>query len=157
MSRQLSSAALQSLFAQSTDQIWLTLVDIDHPELPSTLRFVDNTESLIVGVTTYVGVAFRFDLPADAEGAVKEARITIDNVGRQVVEVIRSITTPPTITIRIVRAAAPSEPELGPLSFTLRNVDYNAHSVSGRLTDDDDGQNIVPYIAYSPHDMPGLY
>jgi hypothetical protein len=62
--------------------------------------------------------------------------LRIDNVDRRVVQTIRSITAPPTVTLEVILASAPNNVEVSFTNMTLRNAQYDSSTVSGELTFD---------------------
>lgn len=157
MSRSISAAARAALYSQQTGEVFLELIEIGHVDLAEPLRFVYNTEAVIHGGDTYYPAAFRYEQAGDVEGQARSARLTIDNVDRQIVETIRTISSPPEVVAKVVLASSPDTIEVGPYSYILREVSYNAHTVSGELYDGDQGQIAVPGLTYTPYDFPGLY
>ena len=105
MSRGLSSAAKAELYAAQTGGVWLVLLTITHDSL-TTLRFVNDRQSVTSGGDVYTAAAFSVRLPADRDEAPR-AIITLDNVDQTAVAAIRSITTPAAITVEIIRRSDP--------------------------------------------------
>ncbi len=157
MSRQVSAAARAAMFAQETGEVFLELIEISHADLAEPMRFVYNPVAIVHDGHAYQPAAFRYEAPADVEGQARSARLSIDNVNRAVVVVIRSLTSPPTIVAKLVLASSPDVVEVGPYEFLLRNVSYDAATISGELYDGDQGQIACPGITYTPYDFPGLY
>lgn len=157
MSRNVSAAARAALYSQQTGEVFLELISVEHEDLAEPMRFVYNTEEIVHLGNTYYPAAFRYEAAGDVEGQARSARLTIGNIDRQIVEVIRSIKSPPTIVATVVMASSPDVIEVGPYTYILRDVKYNAHIISGELYDGDNGQVAVPGLTYTPYDFPGLY
>ena len=105
MSRGLSSAAKAELYAAQCGGIWLVLLTISHTSI-TTLRYVNDRQSVTSGGDVYSPAAFSASLPADRDEAPR-ALITLDNVDQAAVAALRSITSPATITIEVIRRSAP--------------------------------------------------
>jgi hypothetical protein len=134
VSRSVSTTMEGAITAPETSEIFLTLLDIEHGELPSgTIRVVNNNEDVTANTNTYIATAFQFTPPSQNDEDIQPAKITIDNVDRVIVEAIRTITSPATVTARIVLASDPDTTEVGPFEMVLQNVTYNASTVSGEL------------------------
>lgn len=138
---------------------FLELLTISHESLPGgiPLRFVNNTVNVVSGGETYIAFPFKVKLPKDKERAIPSASLEISNVSREIGQVIRSISTPPTVTIVIVRMDDfdAIEQEFPPL--LLRNVKYDNISVSGDLTVDDMMREPYPQRSFSPSEYPGVH
>lgn len=156
MARNLSTAATTSINAQSTEEVWLTLLTIDSPELTVPLRFVNNNESLVSRGDVYLAFPFDLEFPGQDEENPGEARLTIDNIDRSIVNFIRTIFTPPSVSIEVVLASSPSTVEAGFYNMTLRNVTYDAKAVSGLLKFEDIVVEPVTY-AMTPERFPGQF
>lgn len=147
----------QSAFAQETDDVWLILLTIEHTDLPATIRVVNNTEDVTSGGDTYTAFPFRIALPDSREGAPPRARLEIDNTSREITQAIRSITSAPTVTIEIVRAADPDTIEVSWPNFKLRNVRWDVGQVSGDLVLVDFTTEPYPGLKFTPAYFGGLF
>jgi hypothetical protein len=157
MSRNVSSTTRQAFYAEQTGYLFLVLVEISHADLTNPIRLVNNYESIVHNGDTYDAFAFNFTPPVEVDGEIKNAEISFDNVTRQVVEAIRSITSPPDVTAKLIRADAPDTVEAGPWEFKLRNVTYQRQEVSGELVPDGPLRLNISTISYSNLTFPGLY
>ena len=157
MSRALSSAAKAGAFAQQTDQVYLVLLEIDNGEMASPIRVVNNYADVVSGGETYTAYPFDITLPTDADDAIPQATLTIDNVDRVITDAIREMVGSATVTISVVLAASPSTIEAGPYVMNLRNVTWNALTVSGQLAAEDVLNEPYPGEYMTPELFPGLF
>ena len=84
------------------------------------------------------------------------AKITIDNVDQQIINTVRSITTPPTATLQVILASQPNQIEAQFDGLTLRNIDYDQYKVTGDLM----FENVLTEpvaLNMSPPKFPGLF
>jgi len=146
-----------SAFAQETDEVWLVLVTIDHADLSQPIRVVNNTEDVTSGGDTYVAFPFDITLPDAREDAPPRARLVIDNVSREIAEAIRTISSAPSVTLEVIRAADPDTIEISWPFFKLRNVKWDVGKVSGDLTLEDFTSEPYPAGIFSPASFPGLF
>lgn len=146
-----------SAFAADTDEVWLALITIEHDDLAEPIRVVNNTENITSGGDLYIGFPFDITLPDSREDAPSRAQLVIDNVSREIAQAVRTITSPPTVTIEIVRAADPDTIELVWPFFSLRNVKWDAMKVSGELVFEDFTNEPYPAGVFSPASFPGLF
>lgn len=157
MSRTLSNAALQAVFSQETNQVFLVLLEIDHTDLADPIRVVNNHQAITSNGQTYVPYAFEFDPPDEREGVITSAKLIIDNIDRSIVATIRNLETAPTVTVSIVLADSADTIEAGPLTFLLKNVSYDAETVSGDLIYDELDNLNIPGDTFNPIDFGGLF
>lgn len=156
MARNLSTAATASANAQFTDEVWLTLLTINSPELETPLRFVNNNVSVTSRGNVYLAFPFDIDFPGQDEESPGEARLSIDNIDRMIVNFVRTISTPPTVTIEVVLASSLDTVEASFSNMTLRNVSYDAKAVTGLLRFEDIVIEPVTY-AMTPERFPGMF
>lgn len=153
--RTLSSAAQAAILDEESDEVSLHLVTIEHDDLDAPIRIVDNIEDITSNGETFVGLPFRLELPDEGDRP-GEARITVDNVDRRIAEAVRSITTPPSVTIQVVLASQPDTLELELSGMTLRDVTIDAGAVTGYLRFED--LSVEPIAeAITPSKFPGLF
>lgn len=155
--RELSNNAKIAVTSNSTSEVFLPLLKIEHEDLAEDLFFVRNMEQIVSNGNTYLPCAFDINLPAEKDGQINTATLSIDNVDRVIVTAIRSITSPALITVSIVLASDPDVLEAGPLEFTLRNVSFNAKTVSGDLVYEDRLFLNIPGNKFDPFLFPGLF
>ena len=157
--RALSPAAVRAITAQETGEIFLMCVTISHPSLPTPLYFVNNTEDIERLGVTYYGWPFEVALPDEREDALPMPQLRIDNVDRRIMEGIRALTTPPTVTLEVVLASALDalQPEAGPATFSLRNLEYDALTITGTLSPEDVLNEPAMQYSFTPDLFPGLF
>lgn len=153
----MTTALTTSAFDQDTDEVWLVLVTIDHDDLTQPIRVVNNTEDITSNGDSYVGFPFDINLPDAREDAPPRARLVIDNVSREIAQAVRTISSPPVVTIQVIRAADPDTVEISWSSFKLRNVKWDVGRVSGDLTLEDFTSEPYPAGIFSPASFPGLF
>lgn len=154
--RTLSAAALSSAFSQQTDEVWLVLLTIAHPSLPSSLRFVNNMESVTSRGDLYIAFPFEIEFPEQDPDSAGEARITIDNIDRQIVQTVRQISSPPEVRIEVVLASTPSTVEASFGGMVLRDVSYDVDKVSGTLRFEDIMSEPLS-VQMTPQRFPGMF
>lgn len=137
MVRTLSGTAIASQNAEATEEVWLVLLTLEHDDLAEPLRVVNNIESIVSNGETYVGLPFRIVLPEDSENGPGEARLQIDNVDKLIVETLRTLQSPPTMSIQVVLASQPDTVEYLLTNMTLRDASYDDAVVEGVLRFED--------------------
>lgn len=152
-----SATAKAALFAQETDEAFLPLLTVEHEDLDQPYHFVDNPVNVVSRGRTYLGFPFQVDLPPQDPDRPPRVRLTIDNVDRRIVQALRAIDTPPTITLEIVLASDPDTVEAGPFVMTLANADYDAVQIEGDLAHQDVLNEPFPGDTFNPAAFPGLF
>ena len=157
MSRTLSASALAELMAPESGDPVLFLLRIDEASLAETIRFALNTEDVVSNGETYVASFFSLELPTERGDAIDKARITVDNVDRQIVQAIRLAVGRPQVSVDIVWASDPDTVEAGPMDFELESAEYDALTVTGVLAYDDIIETRAPLHPYTPANYPDLF
>lgn len=65
------------------------------------------------------------------------ARIRIDNTQRLIIDEVRSISEPPSVTLRVILADQPDVVEVEYAGMRLRNVTWDVGEISGDLVYED--------------------
>lgn len=131
--RTLSQVAVESANAQQTGEVWLCLMTITHPSLPQPIRVVNNNEDITSRGNLFQNFPFEIELPGEDPDSPPRARLRIDSTDRTIVNAIRTISSPPVITLEVILASQPNTVEIAFDGLTLREVTYDVRSVSGEL------------------------
>lgn len=154
--RTLSIAAIRAMLSSSTGDVFLALLTIEHPTI-TTVRVVDNTESITSRGHTYAPFPFGLVLPEDSDQGVARAQLQISNVSRELVDEIRSLTEPASVTLEIIRAEDPDLVEVGPFVFDLKNASYTVDAVTAELGYEPVRELGFPAGSFTPDRFPGLF
>lgn len=157
MPRALSATAKSAIYAQETGEVFVMLVTIAHVALVSSLRFASNTQDVTSRGNVYLGWPFRVALPAELDDQLPVVQLQIDNVDRRIMEGVRQLTSPPTVTLEVVLASAPDTVEAGPFDFSLKGCDYDALVITGTLAFEDVLNEPYPAFTFTPGLFPGLF
>ena len=157
MSRTLSTAIKTELYKQQTGESFLFLLEIDHDDLDTPLRFVNNTENVTSNSDVYTAFPFEVSLPSDREDQLPSVTLTIDNIDRTIVETVRELTGPPTVDVSVIMASDPDTVEAGPYSFTIKDANYTAEVVTFTLTFEDILNEAFPGDSFTPNYFPALF
>lgn len=155
--RTVSSTALAAMLAPETDEVFLVLLTIDEASLADPIRYVHDHQDVVSRGDTYFAAFFDLELPTERPDSIDSARISVDNVDRQIVQAIRLAQGRPTIRIEIVLASDPDTVEIGPFDFELQRAEYDAQTVSGILAFDDVVEVRAPLHTRTPHWFPDLF
>jgi hypothetical protein len=157
MPRILSPQGARAVLAQQTGEVFLCCLQIYGPGL-TTMYLVNNTVSIVRGVTVFQPYPFEAILPDDSENPAPTVTLRIDNVDRQVTEAIRGYTGIPKCRLDVVLASDPNHVEVGPFDFAITGVEYDAVSITATLGYEEDFLNQqVPAAKYLPSNSAGLF
>jgi hypothetical protein len=144
----ISAAGVTELAAQDCGTAWIVLLTMTHPELPSTLRFSSDAVDTHSNGQTFQHFPFDLVLPDDVEGRTPQAQMRIDNTSQELVAMLRSLTTPPSLTIQIVRSADPNVIEREWSGLEWRSSTVDPAFITGTLTVEDMATEEFPYITF---------
>lgn len=143
--------------APETDEVFLILLTIEEASLSEPIRVVNDTVNITSRGNVYAAMAFSAEPPGESDGAARSARITLDNVDRQIVQAVREATGVPKVTMEVILASDPDTVEAGPFVFELESAEYDATTVTGELSFDDVSSLRWPAYSTTPHLFPDLY
>lgn len=157
MSREVSANALRAMLAQETGEVFLVGVTITHPAI-ATQYLVNNNAVVHRAAGDFLPAPMRITLPAQVDDQIPQVQIVIDNVDREVLRLIRTVSGVPQITLEVFLASSPDTVEAGPFDFSLMSVVYDVLTITGTLGYQDDVLNqMVPAQSYTPPNSPGLF
>jgi len=160
MTRQISADGIKELFSDETGHVFLYLMEIDHANMPSPIRVVDNNEDITHNGNTYLAFPFEITLASDTEENIPTVNLKFDNIDRRIIDDIRSITTAPDIELEVVRVdeAGNVSTEIGPSTFKMNKVNYDSLTITAELGYEADYLN-EPAVKdrFDPAVAPGLF
>lgn len=158
MSRTLSTSAWSAIAAQQTSDGAVILLTIMNSADSSVIdRLTDNSQDVVSRGNTFMAYPFALELPADENGQPSRARLSIDNVSRQIIDDLRSLPDPLQLLIEIVFLSDPDTVEVSYQDFVLRDVSYDALTISGTLTLEDFTSEPFPKDIMSAVSFPGQF
>ena len=138
MSRTVSLTTRGAIYAEQTDEVFVFLFTVTHPSLMAPVYYSSTTrlsiDPLVYGVVsrgnTYNFFPISLVLPDDSDATPPTIKLILDNVMRQAIPLLRSITTPPSVTIEMVLASDPDTVEASWPNFDMVDITYDANSVT---------------------------
>jgi hypothetical protein len=167
MPRQLSPSFISGAFAQETDEVLVCLLTITHEDLAlplylssdPTTRLSENP--LAYGTSSrgnmHLFLPFEFTLPDDMSDSPPRVQLSMDNTDRQLVALLRSISTPASIKVEIVLASDPDFVELTLPAMQLGDVTIEEGRISANLVADNLINEPHPAGSFTPGSFPGLF
>lgn len=152
-----SNAARSSMFAEETSDGLLVLLTIDHDDLVSPIRLVNNNVDIISRGEEFIAFPFELILPTNNADTPPKAQLTIDNVSLELGQVIRTISSAPELLIEVIRINDFDALEVSFPAFKLKNVRFDVSQIRGELVSEDLQVEPYPSHTFSPAHFPGLF
>lgn len=156
MSRSVSSVFKSSSIASRTDEAFLILITIDHDDLASPIRVTSDGVNTTSNGNTFIAFPFEIHMPDDTDKGVPSASISIDSVDRSVVEAIRTIDSPASVTIQYVLASDPDTIEAEASMLELVDTEWDRVKVTGTISYENFDNDAFPAKVYNPKEFPGI-
>lgn len=167
----LSLNALKAIYATETGDYPILLVTIEHSGLPSTIRLSTDATTRLPSLTTdenvvygtvsnsleYMYCPMELDLWSEEEDSAPYTKMTVSNIGLELVAAIRSISSSPTVGLRLVLASDTDNIEGRADGFKFYDVDINPATVSGDLVMDILTNEPAPYLTFTPSTAAGIF
>ncbi len=134
----------------------LILLTISHSSLSDDIRVVNNKTAITSNGLEYIAFPFQIMLPDSKEDSQPSAKLTICNVSREIGVAIRLISTPPSVTITIIRQDTPDIVEAQFIGMRLNNVKYNMMTVTADLEFENLTREEYPSLKFSPSIFKGI-
>jgi hypothetical protein len=157
MSRNTSLTFREAVYGQETGEAFILLLELDHPDLANPIRVSSDSVDTSHNGSTYVAFPFDIALPDDTDENTPTARLTIDNVSREIVQAVRTVTGPVNVNIKIVLGSDTETVEAEFPDFQLRDVRYNVLTVEGQLNIESFAQEPFPAGTFTPASFAGLF
>ena len=157
MARTISSTMRTELYRPQTNACYLTLLEFYSDDLSETIYLVNNNESVTHNSQVYTPYHFNFTLPDEDESQALNSRIVIENIDRRLTIALRAVRNPINIRAKVIEISNPDTVEVGPFVFVLRDIQYNATTITGNLEYLNYVTKYAGSITYSNEEFPGLY
>jgi hypothetical protein len=158
MARTYSAQYKSTLAKVSGEETPRILLQIDHPELSSPIRVINDTINLTSNGFEYIAFPFEVTLPDDFENKLPKATLSISNVGKDLMFWIESTAggQGSTATFSQVMRSRPNQIEWS-ISMSLFNVLATNMDVSAELGFENLFAKPAVSIQYRPTNSPGLF
>lgn len=167
----LSLDAQKAVFATETGDYPILLLTFSHPDLAEPIRLSTDpttrspshtTDERVIYCTVsngheYLYFPMEISLPGEDEEAPPETRLSVCNVGLEMVEPMRVLADSPTLTMALVLASNPDRIEGQVGGFTFTDVDIDAMVITGKLVMDIMANEPFPHLSFTPATAPGLF
>lgn len=158
--------------AAITKELYVVLLEIDHPELNAPILLsTDNAERLsdeplFYGTRSawrgekkrdFLWVVASTLLPSDQEDAPASATIILENLDRRMAEIVRSFTDPATVHLAVVLASSPDHIEAEYSDLLLTSAEITAGEISLSISREEIESELVPGGRMTSRTFPGMH
>ena len=157
MPRPFSPAARIALQSPATQEAFIPLVTITHAPTGDVFRVCRNTEALTSRGEEFAAYAFDLSLPVESGEEIGNVNFRLDNTDALLVDMVRRITEPAQFLIEVVLASAPDIVEYSVADLLLREVTWDATTITGKLMLDDVLNQQFPKDVFDPIQYAGLF
>ncbi|PCD66821.1 DUF1833 family protein [Rhizobium phaseoli] len=167
MSRSVSSGFLGAAFAQETGEVPVCLLTVTHEDLDepiylssdATTRLSD--EPLVYGTESrgqpFLYLPFEFTLPDDRGDSPPRVQLSMDNIDRSLVAILRSFATPASVMMEIILASDLDTVEITMPALQMSDVTIGDHTITATLVADALINEPHPAGQFTPGAFPGLF
>jgi len=158
MARTYSAQYKSTLAKVSAEETPLILLQIDHPDLTSPIRVVNDTENITSNGQEYIAFPFSVVLPDDYENKLPRARIAISNVGRDLMFWLETTDggIGSTATFRQLMRSRPNQVEWE-ITMSLFNITATNLEVTAELGFENLFAKPAISLSYRPETAAGLF
>lgn len=171
MSRTLSLTLRKAFNAEYSGEVLVTLLTLTHPDHPGDTAYIssDPTQRISVagspdikwgtisGGITYVYAPLFIQLPDDVDERAPQARLGIENINRDLIALIRSVSTPGKCRLQLVLASTPNTVEIDFPELDWQSANYSGTVLSFSFGIDALDKEPYPAGTFNPAYFPGLY
>src|SRR5690606_16028698 len=152
-----TTKAKRNLHATSAEEPLLELIEITHPDLCVPARLVNETQGITCQGNLFYATAFRLTKPDDVDQQTPQAKLAVDNVGRELTQWLEVSGGGKGAKCRIM-AVLRSEPNTLQFDMTLdlTGLTINNFEVAGMLGFQNTLMQPAVTVRYDPLTAPGL-
>jgi len=147
----------KQLFDPASDDPFLFLIKMTHPSWGADQLLVNNNEDIISRGETYLALPMNVKLPQDDGESVPQVQLEIDNVSIDLIDEIRSITTPIQVSLVGALASNPDIWEVELHELKISTISYDKEKITATLILDGFLSQTIPSEHYNPSNFPGLF
>ncbi len=158
MSRVVSTAALQALFATHTDEIFLPLLRITNAAWATDVRLVASDKDIVSNGETFQAFPFNVTLPVESADDVQpSASLRVCAVDRSIIETLRGVTGKLYGYLSFIMESEPDTLIYGESKFIIPVSSYTADVLSASMTAGTTLSEPIPKDTFNPTTFPGAF
>jgi hypothetical protein len=152
-----STNFVRAMVEQSTSQVFLWLMTLEHLESGTKHYIVNNLDSITSRGNVYTAFPFEFVLPEDDGNTLPEVQIAIRYVSDDLIQLIRQYADGLSITAEIVLASNPDAPEYSIDQLSVKSVDYDLNQIMLTAKVEDLLNQRFPADDFLPRSFAGMF
>ena len=158
MARNYTAGFRSTINSTGAKEAPLLLLEISHPGLTTPIRVVNDMQDLVSNALTYTALPFRARLPDDLEQGLPRAELSVDNIGKELVQWLEASGGGQGASCRMMQVmrSAPNVIEFE-ITLDLTNLHMSATEVSGTLGFENLLDRPACTWVYKPEVAPGLF
>jgi len=167
----MSPAAIRAVFSPEADADLFMLLTIYDPSNPTTVvarladgytqRISETADDVVYGVisrlNSFIFLPMEITLPTEEEAQAPKCSITMHDVTRYLMPIIRQLNGPPSVKLELVLSKTPDTVEASFSEFYLTGITYNSDAVSAQLMMIDYEREGFPMHSFTPALFPGMF
>lgn len=155
MSNELSTEVKSQIFAQESDDPFLTLVTLDHELF--TARLVNNSTDIVSNSLLYTAIPMRVRLPIDDGETSRDFAIDFDNISLELISNLRAVTGDISVQIDLILASMPDVIQMSHADLRITTITYDKQRISARIVLDNFLNIEMTSERYTPSLYPGMF
>lgn len=157
MANTLSAELLAQIFAQNSDDPFLTLVTLSHATFAEDITLVNNSKNVISRGIEFLAFPMKIRFPVDDGESTRDFTIDFDNASLELLVEIRSVTDKIGIKIEMILASMPDVVQMVQEDLFIGSVSYNAQRITCKVVMDNFLNVELTSERYGPNNFPGLF
>ena len=137
-------------------------LEITHPSINPPIRVVADANAHTIDGNAYSPLAFQAELPQEKDGEIRQARLQIDNIGRELMQWVELSDGGRGAMVRVIRVIRPQGAETQSeidweLTMACSIAEANNQHVSITLTQEPIFDRPSVLLKHDPVNSPGLF
>ena len=167
----MSAEAIRSVFSPEADSdifMLLTIYDFNNPATVVarlcdgfTQRISETDDDVVYGVVSngqnFIFLPMEITLPTEHEANAPACSITMHDVTRYIMPLVRELNGPPMVKLELILAKTPDIIEASFSEFYLNGITYSTDSISAQLTMINYAIEPFPAHSFTPALFPGMF
>lgn len=145
------------LFAEESNDPFLMLLTVSHPDFPTTFRLVNNTVNIVSRSNTFNAFPFKFRLPVDDGESQRQIDIQFSNTSLELIQLFRTVTTPMDVLVELVLASSPNTVQMEIEGLKLQGITYDKSIINAKVFLDGFLNTAMNAETYNRDNFPGIF
>jgi len=167
----LSGNAIAQMLSPDAQDSLAVLLTFTGAGIVTPVRIADSYTGRIAGLTTddevvhgmvsrgnnFIYLPFQITMPDEQVASAPRCQITMFDVTRYLVPVLRTITNPPNVLLELVMRGTPDTVEISFSGFQMGGISYNKDQITAELVVQSLAAEPFPAHTFTPSFFPGLF